>query len=99
MAAPEIRTIGVVGLGSMGAGIAQLAVEAGYETIRRDVTHELGAQARGRLPPFFKRKGDREGMSAADRETALDRLPLTTDLADLAGCDLVIEAIIEALDA
>jgi len=99
VADPEIRTIGVIGLGSMGAGIAQLAVEAGYETIGREVTDELGEQARGRISHFLQRKVDKERMSAADRETALDRLSLTTDLADLAACDLVIEAIIEDLDA
>jgi 3-hydroxybutyryl-CoA dehydrogenase len=97
VAAPEIRTIGVVGLGSMGAGIAQLAIEAGYETMGREVTDELGEQARGRIDHFLQRKVDKEQMSAPDREAALDRLSLTTELADLAGCDLVIEAIVEDL--
>ncbi|MBA2740731.1 MAG: hypothetical protein H0U46_01815 [Actinobacteria bacterium] len=45
MTVPEIRKIGVVGLGAMGAGIAQLAVEGGYETIGREVTPELGERA------------------------------------------------------
>ena len=99
MAAPEIRTIGVVGLGSMGAGIVQLAVEAGYQAIGREVTDELGEQAQGRIAHFLQRKVDKERMSADDRDAALARLSLTTDLADLAGCDLVIEAIVEDLDA
>jgi 3-hydroxybutyryl-CoA dehydrogenase len=97
--APEIRTIGIVGLGSMGAGIAQLAVEAGYEAIGREVTAELGQQARGRIAHFLQRKVDKERMSADDRDAALARLTLTTDLAELAGCDLVIEAIVEDLGA
>jgi 3-hydroxybutyryl-CoA dehydrogenase len=99
MAAPEIRKIGVVGLGSMGAGIAQLAIEAGYETIGREVTSELGQQARERVSHFLQRKVDKDRMSATARQAALDRLATTTDLADLAGCDLVIEAIVEDLDA
>ena len=97
MAAPEIRRIGVVGLGAMGAGIAQLAIEAGYETVGRDVTDELGSKARDRVAHFLQRKVDKEQMTEAVRETALASLSLTTDLADLGGCDLVIEAIVEDL--
>jgi 3-hydroxybutyryl-CoA dehydrogenase len=99
VAAPEIRTVGVVGLGSMGAGIAQLAIEAGYETVCREVTDDLGERARARIAHFLQRKVDKERMSAADREAALARLSLTTELAELAGCDLVIEAIVEDLEA
>ena len=99
MAAPEIRKIGVVGLGSMGAGIAQLAIEAGYETIGREVTRELGQQARERISHFLQRKVDKDRTSATARKAALDRLSITTDLADLADCDLVIEAIVEDLEA
>jgi len=97
VAAPEIRRIGVVGLGAMGAGIAQLAIEAGYETVGREVTDELGSKARDRVAHFLQRKVDKEQMTEAVRETALASLSLTTDLADLADCDLVIEAIIEDL--
>ena len=97
--ATEIRTIGVVGLGAMGAGIAQLAVEAGYDTVGREVSDELGEKARGQIGHYLQRKVDKERMSAAERESALERLSLTTDLAAFAECDLVIEAIVEELDA
>lgn len=99
MSPSEIRRIGVVGLGAMGAGIAQLAIEAGYETMGREVSDELGATARDRIAHFLQRKVDKEQLSAADRESALGSLSLTTDLSDLAGCDLVVEAIVEDLDA
>ncbi|HYI74970.1 MAG TPA: 3-hydroxyacyl-CoA dehydrogenase family protein [Gaiellaceae bacterium] len=99
MSAPEIRRIGVVGLGAMGAGIAQLAIEAGYETVGREVSDELGAKARDRIAHFLQRKVDKERMSAEERESALSAFSLTTDLADFAACDLVIEAIVEELDA
>ena len=99
MAVPEIRTVGVVGLGAMGAGIAQLAVEAGYEVVGREVTADLGQQARDRIAHFLQRKIDKERMTSEDRAAALARLSLATDLAELAGCDLVIEAIVEDLDA
>ena len=97
MAAPEIRRIGVVGLGAMGAGIAQLAIEAGYETVGREVTDELGSKAQDRIAHFLQRKVDKQQMTEAVREAALASLSLTTDLADLADCDLVIEAIVEDL--
>ena len=97
MGAPEIRTIGVVGLGAMGAGIAQLAVEAGYETVGREVSDELGQAARDRIGHFLQRKVDKGTLSAEERAAALDRLSLTTGLEALAGCDLVIEAIVEDL--
>lgn len=99
MSPSEIRRIGVVGLGAMGAGIAQLTIEAGYETMGREVSDELGATARDRIAHFLQRKVDKEQLSAADRESALGSLSLTTDLSDLAGCDLVVEAIVEDLDA
>jgi 3-hydroxybutyryl-CoA dehydrogenase len=97
VAAREIKRIGVVGLGAMGAGIAQLAIEAGYETTGREISDELGAQARDRISHFLQRKVDKEQMTAEVRESALSSLTLTTELADLADCDLVIEAIVEDL--
>ena len=99
MTVPEIRRVGVVGLGAMGAGIAQLAIEAGYETVGREVSDELGSAARDKIAHFLQRKVDKERMTAAEREAALERLSLTTELTDLADCDLVIEAIVEDLGA
>jgi 3-hydroxybutyryl-CoA dehydrogenase len=95
--APDIRTIGVVGLGAMGAGIAQLAIEAGFDTVGREVSDELGEKARERIAHFLQRKVDKDRMTADERESALGRLSLTTDLDAFAGCDLVIEAIVEEL--
>jgi len=99
VAAQEIRTIGVVGLGAMGSGIAQLAVEAGYETVGREVSDELGERARERISHFLQRKVDKGTMGVDERKAALDRLSLTTSLSDFGGCDLVIEAIVEDLGA
>jgi 3-hydroxybutyryl-CoA dehydrogenase len=91
--------VGVVGLGAMGAGIAQLALEAGLDVVGREVTSELGEAARGRIDHFLGRKVDKGQLGAEDRDAALARLELTTDLPDLARCDVVIEAIVEQLDA
>jgi 3-hydroxybutyryl-CoA dehydrogenase len=99
VSAPEIRTVGVVGLGAMGAGIAQLAVEAGYDTVGREVTDDLGQRARERIAHFLQRKVDKERLTADEHAAALERLSLTTELDAFAHCDLVIEAIVEELDA
>jgi 3-hydroxybutyryl-CoA dehydrogenase len=95
--ASEIRTVGVVGLGAMGAGIAQLCVEAGVETVGREVTAELGEKARDQIAHFLTRKVEKGRLGQDARDAAVARVALTTDLADLAGCDLVIEAIVEEL--
>ena len=89
--------VGVVGLGTMGAGIAQLSIEAGLDTVGREVTDALGEKAHDRIAHFLRRKVEKGRMADEEREAALARLTLTTDLADLAGCDLVIEAIVEEL--
>jgi 3-hydroxybutyryl-CoA dehydrogenase len=99
VSAREIRTVGVVGLGAMGSGIAQLAIEAGYDVVGREVTDELGETARGRIAHFLQRKVDKEGLTADERQAALDRLELTTELDAFSDCDLVIEAIVEELAA
>ena len=93
----EIRKVGVVGLGAMGAGIAQLCIEAGVETVGREVTAELGQQAHERIAHFLTRKVEKGQLEQGARDDAVARLTLTTDLADLADCDLVIEAIVEEL--
>ena len=95
----EIRRVGVVGLGTMGAGIAQVAAQAGYEVVGREVTEELAAKARATIEHYLGRAVEKERMSAEERDAALARLRTTTDLADLADCDLVIEAIVEDLEA
>ena len=99
MTVPEIRTIGVVGLGAMGAGIAQLAVEGGYETVGREVMADLGEKASERIAHFLRRKVEKEQLSADAHDAALARLRLSTELSAFADCDLVIEAIVEDLDA
>ena len=74
---PEIRSIGVIGLGAMGAGIAQLAIEAGYDTVGREVTDELGQAAAGRIGHFLTRKVEKGQLEQADRDAAVARLSVT----------------------
>jgi 3-hydroxybutyryl-CoA dehydrogenase len=95
----EVRSIGVVGLGAMGAGIAQVAIEAGYDVVGREVSADLCDVAAARIEHFLGRKVEKGQLEAADRDAAVGRLRTTTALDDLAGCDLVIEAIVEELAA
>jgi 3-hydroxybutyryl-CoA dehydrogenase len=94
----EIQKVGVVGLGAMGAGIAQLCVEAGVDTVGLEVTSELGEKARDRIAHFLTRKVEKGQLERDAREEAVRRLSLTTELDAFADCDLVIEAIVEELE-
>src|ERR671933_1835712 len=96
--AREIKRVGVVGLGTMGAGIAQVCLEGGVEVVGREVSEELGERARERIAHFLGRKVEKGRLGAEERDAALARLRLTTDLGELAGCELVIEAAFEDLD-
>jgi 3-hydroxybutyryl-CoA dehydrogenase len=93
----EIAKVGVVGLGTMGAGIAQVSLQAGFETVGREMSDELAARGRSTIEHYLGRAVEKERISPSDRDAALDRLTLTTDLDDLADCDLVIEAVLEEL--
>jgi 3-hydroxybutyryl-CoA dehydrogenase len=94
----EVRKVGVVGLGTMGAGIAQVCVQAGIETVGREVSDELGEAARARIDHYLGRGVEKGRLSANERAAALERLTTTTWVEDLADCDLVIEAVVEELD-
>jgi 3-hydroxybutyryl-CoA dehydrogenase len=90
--------VGVVGLGTMGAGIAQVSITAGHETIGREISDELAQRGRATIERYLNRAVEKERMTEDERDAALARLTLTTELADLAGCDLVVEAVLEELD-
>jgi 3-hydroxybutyryl-CoA dehydrogenase len=94
----EVRRVGVVGLGTMGAGIAQVSVQAGFETVGRDVNEELAERGRSTIDHYLRRAVEKERMTQEKKDGALQRLSLTTDLVGLAECDLVIEAVLEELD-
>lgn len=98
IAGVEIHKVGVVGLGTMGAGIAQVCIEAGVETVGRDITVELGERARATIDRYLTRGVEKERLTPEDKDAALGRFSLTTDLADLADCDLVIEAVLEEIE-
>lgn len=94
----EIQKVGVVGLGTMGAGIAQVSVQSGFETVGREISDELGERGRATIERYLSRGVEKGRLGSTERDAALARLTLTTDLADLAECDLVIEAVLEDLN-
>jgi len=93
----EISRVGVVGLGTMGAGIAQVCLQAGLEVVGRDVAPELGERARGRIDHYLSRGVEKGRLTQDAKDAALANLTLTTELSELAGCQLVIEAAFEEL--
>jgi 3-hydroxybutyryl-CoA dehydrogenase len=97
--AAEVGRVGVVGLGTMGAGIAQVCAQAGVETVGVEVNDDLVARARERISYYLGRGVEKGRLSGEERDAALGRLQLSTSRTDLAGCDLVIEAIVEDAEA
>jgi 3-hydroxybutyryl-CoA dehydrogenase len=92
-----IQRVGVVGLGTMGAGIAQVCLQGGLEVIGREVAPELGERARERIDHYLTRGVEKERLTQDEKDAALGRLTLVTELDDLASCQLVIEAAFEDL--
>jgi 3-hydroxybutyryl-CoA dehydrogenase len=94
-----IEKLGVVGCGLMGSGIAQTAAQAGLQVTVREVSMELIDKGFANIDKSLARLVQRGTLSAADRDAARKRLRPTTKLEDLTGCDLIIEAITEQLEA
>jgi 3-hydroxybutyryl-CoA dehydrogenase len=92
-----VKTVGVVGCGLMGAGIAQVCAEASYRVIVREVSDELVKKGLGRIDSFLQKGVDRGKLAPERKGEVMGRLSGTTDLARLAECDLVIEAVVENL--
>lgn len=92
-----IRTVGVVGAGAMGAGIAQLLLTKGLQVVVRELTPELAEAGRSRIVNLLSKAADRGRLSSTEYEDCVFRLHVMTDLKQLADCDLVIEAVVEEL--
>jgi 3-hydroxybutyryl-CoA dehydrogenase len=91
----EIRKVGVLGCGLMGSGIAQVAAQAGYDVVVREVEQKFLDKGLGGISKSLGKFVEKGKMQQADMDACIGRLKGTTSLADLAGCDIVIEAIIE----
>jgi 3-hydroxybutyryl-CoA dehydrogenase len=94
----KIRKVGVLGCGLMGAGIAEVAARAGFETVVREVGEEVVDKGLEKLRGSLDKAVERGKLDAAERDKAWARLHGVVDLGALAECDLVVEAIVENLD-
>ena len=88
-----IRRVGVLGCGLMGSGIAQVSAQAGFPTVVREVAQAPLDRGLGSIRKFLQGGVEKGKVTAADMERTLSNLRGTTDLAELAGCDLVVEAV------
>jgi 3-hydroxybutyryl-CoA dehydrogenase len=93
-----IRKVGVLGAGLMGSGIAEVCAKSGYDTIVREVNEGLAKDGLARIEKSMAKALEKGKLSAADRDSTRARLTTTTSLADLAGCDILVEAIVENLE-
>ena len=93
-----IKTIGILGAGQMGSGIAHVAAQAGYQVILQDVFPDALSRAPETIAKNMAREVKREKLSEADRDAALGRIRTTGDLAEVCAGELVIEAVTESLE-
>jgi len=94
----NIEKVGVVGCGLMGSGIAEVSAKSGFDVVVREVSDEFLEAGQAKIKKSLDRAVDKGKMEAADRDAAWGRIRFTTDLADLADRDLVVEAIVEDMD-
>lgn len=94
----DIKKVGVLGCGLMGSGIAQVAAQAGYETIVREVEQPMIDKGFGGIQKSLGRFVEKGTLTAEQRDACVGRLKGTTKLEDLADCDIIIEAIVENID-
>jgi 3-hydroxybutyryl-CoA dehydrogenase len=93
-----INSIGVLGAGQMGAGIAQVAAQSGYAVKLADATVELATKAKGKLEATLAKLVEKGKLSAADKDAAIARITPVGSIEDLADCDLIVEAVTEKVD-
>ncbi|CAN5410937.1 3-hydroxybutyryl-CoA dehydrogenase [soil metagenome] len=94
----EIKKVGVLGCGLMGAGIAQTAASAGFDVVVREVSDELCERGFAGIEKSLAKFAEKGTITAEQQKEIRGRLKGTTNFADLADCDIIIEAIIENLD-
>ena len=94
----EIKKVGVVGCGAMGAGIAQVSAQAGYQVIASEINDTLLKKGLNLIDSILTKDVGKQKITQADKEATLARIKGTINTKDFADCDLVIEAVIENMD-
>jgi 3-hydroxybutyryl-CoA dehydrogenase len=93
----EIKLLGVVGAGQMGSGIAEVALVSGFSVVMRDISQEAVGKGRSRISTDLEKRVRKGKMNAGEKETAMERLAVTTRLEDFEACDFVVEAAVEKI--
>jgi 3-hydroxybutyryl-CoA dehydrogenase len=94
-----VKRVGIVGSGIMGSGIAEVAAKSGYEVVLRSRAQQSADAMVASLEKSLAKQVERGKLEAADRDATLGRVRAVTELGELADCDLVLESILEDLDA
>ena len=94
----EPRRVGVIGAGLMGAGVALVCARSGLQTVLIDTTDEAAQRGKARIAKTFDGAVERKLMTPQARDAALARLEAGNNMAALAGCDLVVEAVVESAE-
>jgi 3-hydroxybutyryl-CoA dehydrogenase len=94
----SVSTVGVVGAGTMGNGIAQVAATAGYDVVMRDIEEEFVERGFESIESSLERLVGSDELTEDESRSVRQRITGTTDLADLTNCDLVVEAAVEDMD-
>ncbi len=91
----KIKRVGIIGCGIMGAGIAQLSLQSGYDVIVREISQDFLEKGMGRITKGLEKLCEKGTLKNEEKENHLSRLKGTTSLDDLRDCDMVIEAVFE----
>ncbi len=94
----EIKTIGVLGAGTMGNGIAQVAAQAGFNVVMRDIEDRFVQGGLKNIDKFLAKSVEKGKMTADQKNAVMGRIKGTTKLEDMKGCDFIVEAVLEVMD-
>jgi 3-hydroxybutyryl-CoA dehydrogenase len=94
----EIKTIGVLGAGTMGNGIAQVAAQAGFNVVMRDIEDRFVQGGLKNIDKFLAKSVEKGKMTADQKNAVTGRIKGTTKLEDMKGCDFIVEAVLEVMD-
>jgi len=94
----EIKKVGVVGCGAMGAGIAQISAQSGYDVLVREINEDALNKGLASIKKVLSKGVEKGKVAQEEMDKTLARISRATRMEDLSGCDLVIEAVVEDLD-
>ena len=94
----EVKTIGVLGAGTMGNGIAQVAAQAGFNVVMRDIEDRFVQGGLKNIDKFLAKSVEKGKMTADQKSAVMGRIKGTTKLEDMKACDFIVEAVLEVMD-